>query len=918
MGDPPNIDPVRERELFEQALDLPEEARGGFLERACGGDPQLRSAIETLLSASERAARNPAWELPALHHEALHEAGAWAENLPPEGLDGYEIIDRIGAGGMGMVYRARRKDRQFSKVVALKIVHAGRPELLQRFYKERQIVAGLEHPNIARLLDVGSTGDGAPFLVMEYVDGVTIDRYIAARRPSTRALLDLFRKICAAVSHAHHNLIVHRDLKPANILVTPEGEPKLLDFGVAKLIEDENTVTLEGSAMTPEYASPEQIEGATITTASDIYSAGVLLYRMLTGRLPYRNTGSAAGLAHAITVEPPEPPAGVDRDLANIIQMALRKEPARRYSSIELFSEDIRRYLNGYPVSARPDTRGYRLAKLASRHRGISIAAASVAVALVGGIVIATRAQHRAEQRFNQLRKLSHAVVFDYHDSIETLPGSTPVRRRLVKDALEYLDSLAAEAPDASLQRELIDSYVRISQDQGNSYYVNLGETAAALVSARKAVTLGEGLLKKDSSAATRQSVAAALADEGDLEYAVGQLEPAAERYRRAVSLGESVMRDQPANAENLAALATTLRHQGDLSGAGGMANLGRTSDALRCYLHASEVARKLVLLRPREWAAQKAQYSAQLKLAMIEITTGRLAEGDRDLRQALSMIEQITIEQSAAGNPANTHDQVEIANVSGRLGVLNISEGKPADALPRMERSVAILEALQRKDPEAALFRRFLAVAHVHVAEALRASGEPARALTHNLTGVSLSEALSAGDFKETEFRVGAADAHLDLAETLLALHDVRRAMEHADRGVAILSAMNGMPADASLPADLGRALRIRGDAETSASLLDAAIESYRLSVSKLEPLAGRDPANAESQSGLAWSLAAQGDCLARMGKRQAASDAYTRARRIWNGLRERKALTAVDAIRAREVAHEVAHEVTAAAEKK
>jgi tetratricopeptide (TPR) repeat protein len=281
-------------------------------------------------------------------------------------------------------------------------------------------------------------------------------------------------------------------------------------------------------------------------------------------------------------------------------------------------------------------------------------------------------------------------------------------------------------------------------------------------------------------------------------------------------------------------------------------------------------------------------------------------------------MVEQIMVEQIAAGKPANTHDQVEIANVSGRLGVLNISEGKPSDALPRMERSVAILEALQRKDPEAALFRRFLAVAHVHVAEALRSSGEPARALTHNLTGVSLSEALSAGDPKETEFRVDAADAHRDLAETLLALHDVRRAIEHADKSVAILSAMNGMPADASLPADLGRALRVRGDAEASANLLDAAIESYRLSVSKLDPLAGRDPANAESQSGLAWSLAAQGDCLARMGKRQAAYDAYTRARLIWNGLRDRKALTAVDAVRAQEVAHDAAHEARTAAEKK
>ena len=226
-------------------------------------------------------------------------------------------------------------------------------------------------------------------------------------------------------------------------------------------------------------------------------------------------------------------------------------------------------------------------------------AIACVLLALVGGIITSTRAQHRAERRFNQLRKLSHAVVFDYHDSIETLPGSTPVRRRLVKDALEYLDSLAAEAPDASLQRELIDSYVRISRDQGNSYYVNLGDTPAALVSARKAVALSDDLLKKYASPSTRQSAAAAYANQGDLEYGVGELESAGERYGRAVSLGESVMHDQPGNTDNLTELATTLRHWGDLSGAGGIANLGRTSDALLDHQRARDVADRLVKLHP-------------------------------------------------------------------------------------------------------------------------------------------------------------------------------------------------------------------------------------------------------------------------------------------------------------------------------
>jgi tetratricopeptide (TPR) repeat protein len=393
--------------------------------------------------------------------------------------------------------------------------------------------------------------------------------------------------------------------------------------------------------------------------------------------------------------------------------------------------------------------------------------------------------------------------------------------------------------------------------------------------------------------------VAAALASEGDLEYAVGQLEPAAERYSRAVGLGESVMRDQPSNAANLAELATTFRHWGDLSGAGGMANLGRTADALRYYLRARDVADKLVLLRPDEWTARKARYSAQFKLATIEITTGHLAEGDRDLHLALTMIEQI-----AAGNPGNTHDQVEIANISGRLGVLSLSEAKPRDATPRMERSVAMLEALQRKDPEAVLFRHFLAVSQIHLATTLRLSGDPARALPHNLTAVALSEALSASGPKETEFRVDNACAHRDLAETLLALHDGPRAMKHAEKSVAILTGMTGMPSDVSLPAALGTALRTYGDTQAKANLLADALESYSLSISRLDPLASRDPANAVSQSDLAWSLARQGDCLARMGRRQASSAAYARATLLWNGLQNHQALTALDAARAHEVA--------------
>jgi serine/threonine protein kinase len=340
-------------QLFQEASDLEAAARPAFLADACRGDERLRQAVEDLLRASTEAAANPLWQEPAMHNEARFLAASDEATT----LDRYRLLERIGAGGMGVVYKAVRADDEFSKLVAVKIVRDSDPDMIGRLRQERQILAGLEHPNIARLLDGGTTADGRPFLVMEYVEGLPIDRYVAERQPPLPDLLDLFRKICAAVSYAHRNLIVHRDLKPANILVTAEGQPMLLDFGIAKLLDGSAQRTRTGAAaMTPEYASPEQVLGAPITTASDIYTLGVLLYELLSGARPYRNTASPLELARAIGTEHPQPlgtHAGrrFDSDLENIVQMALRKEPERRYASAGQFSEDL-----GLYVAPRADT----------------------------------------------------------------------------------------------------------------------------------------------------------------------------------------------------------------------------------------------------------------------------------------------------------------------------------------------------------------------------------------------------------------------------------------------------------------------------------------------------------------------------------------------------------------------------------
>jgi eukaryotic-like serine/threonine-protein kinase len=394
--------------LFQRASDLDPSARTAFLDLECAGNERLREAVEELLEASTAADSNPGWSQSALMNEALCSSGIAESQLSH---DRYKLIERIGSGGMGVVYKAVRADDVYSKVVAIKVVdEAGAGKLLSHFRTERQILAGLEHPNIARLLDGGSTSAGLPFLVMEYVDGVPVDQYVRDRQIPAGEILDLFRKICSAVSCAHSQLVVHRDLKPANILVTPAGEPKLLDFGIARLIDGAGDSTLIGRALTPQYASPEQIRGEAVAIATDVYSLGVLLYQLLSGTLPYGELANPVDLARAICEAPPRRLSELDSELEMILQMALRKEPARRYQSVEQFSEDLRRYLEGYPVRARPDTRAYRAKKFLRRSRLTVSTGVIVTLTLIGGIVSTTAERRRAEAAEFRTRRALYAA----------------------------------------------------------------------------------------------------------------------------------------------------------------------------------------------------------------------------------------------------------------------------------------------------------------------------------------------------------------------------------------------------------------------------------------------------------------------------------------------------------------------------
>src|SRR5579884_1471274 len=400
----------RVKELFYAALERRPDQVSTFLIEACATDDALRVDVESMLAAHHAA--NRFIEVPAIQIAASLILADDSENIEGDRIGPYRLVREIGRGGMGTVYLAIRDDDQYHKQVAIKLIKRGMDTdfIVQRFRNERQILANLDHPNIAHLLDGGATKDGLPYFVMEYIEGKSIDEYCRSPKLPLPDLLEVFRRVCSAVHYAHQNLVIHRDLKPGNILITAGGEPKLLDFGIAKLLNSDseteaaNRTTTRLRPMTPHYASPEQVQGHHITTACDVYALGVLLYELLTEK---RRHGEAAPeeIARAICEGEPEKPSVVVHckalrgDLDNIVLMAMRKEPERRYSSAAQFSEDIRRYLQGLPVIAQKDTLGYRTEKFIRRHRtGMAAAALFVLLTAAGITAVLWQARIAARQ----------------------------------------------------------------------------------------------------------------------------------------------------------------------------------------------------------------------------------------------------------------------------------------------------------------------------------------------------------------------------------------------------------------------------------------------------------------------------------------------------------------------------------------
>jgi serine/threonine protein kinase len=792
-------------ELVEHAFELEVAERAAFLAQACGNDVELRAEVEALLGEQERAGKlmnAPAAEFGAKLLQQDDDAG---ELRPGDTLGDYQIVSLLGEGGMGEVYLA--DDTHFGRQVAIKLIKQGfgTKEFVRHFRQEERILAALNHPNIARLYGGAVTPNGLPYFVMEYVEGIPLETYAAQHSLSIRERLALFRKVCAAVSYAHQNLVIHRDLKPANIRVTSEGEPKLLDFGIARLLDPEtaqtdNQTMLTVRAMTPNYASPEQLRGERMTTASDVYSLGVVLYELLAGQKPGVRKDGEADLKR------------LDADLDNIVFKSLRLEVERRYSSVGQFSEDIRRYLEGLPVRARKDTVAYRTSKFVRRHKIGLAAAASVALLLIGATIVATWEAHRAneqrilaERRFEQVRRLADSLMFEIHDSVKDLAGSTPTRRLIVSRALEYLDSLAHDAGgNIALQRELATAYEKIGDIQGNPYSANIGDTDGALTSYRKALQIRENFKPAAVTIDAQMELGRSHRALGDIMEQKGDIEQMIREYRRSLLIFAQLAESEPKNPAIQDELARAYETLAD--------GLGRTANAdaerLTTYKKSLTIREELV------W-----QDSSNLKLrrgfALILMKFG--GASDPHQPEAIAAVRKgvVILESLAAADPNNGRARREEGWGYYKLGDALMAAGDYPAAVESLQKALAIREKSAAADPQNAQASFDLAGTHVDLADALSATGDAAQAVTHARQGIVIMTALVASDptnaiysrnlasyndqLGDAYARSG-ADKNASVTERLRAWSEARSSYEKAHQIFSDLQAHGTLPpADAA-----------------------------------------------------------------------------------------------------------------------
>ncbi len=768
----PSWDAVRS--LFERALALGPDERAQLLDDL-SLDSAVVAEVRSLLS----------FEVPEITDGFLSQPAALSDSAEPgrqgQQLGAWRLSRLLGAGGMGDVWLGERADGAYVGWAAVKVLRRGMDSaaVLARFAQEQQALARLQHPHIAHLIDAGRTPDGLPYFVMEHVQGQPIDQ--ACRVLPLEERLALFLQLADAVAHAHRNLLVHRDLKPSNVLVTDAGQVKLLDFGIAKALDpleglDANITAAGERPYTPQYASPEQVRGEPVSTATDIYSLGVLLYVMLTGQRPYgRSATTPAEAARAVLEDEPTRPSALSPaqpednrwlatrrrlqgDLDNILLKALAKPVGLRYASVDTLAADVRAHLQGYPVSARPPSAAYLMQRFAQRNR-VAVAAAGLAlVAVVGGAGVALWqarvADHErdlantqrsiAVQRFAQVRQLANQLVFKYHDQIENLPGASKAREALLVDAAAFLDSLDQAAakdavPDPQLAYELASTYYRIARLQGVDTSVNTGQHDQSQLNLSKALALSTRFVDQPGMSTEALGVAINMhVSQGEVWQRSGRLQQAETALLQGLPILQAALQRDPADTWSLAsAISLHGVHARILGSSLSVASLGRWADACA--------------------AADRARAAAQATIV---------------------------------ADPKNVYAPDSLAFTLGEQAQCQLLAGKADAAVDLFTRQTELRDQMAAKFPDDMDFRYQRAIARANLARALSAQGQHGAARqTLELAMQLMREAVAvdagnqAGALRLDSMEV----THLEL---MLAAGERLAAREQADRVLARLPA--------------------------------------------------------------------------------------------------------------------------------
>lgn len=745
--------------LFAELVEASPAERAARL-AACA-DPALRAEVEALLTAD--AAAEP--YLTALRERvvrpALEAAFAAAEVPVGERVGPYCVTGLLGRGGMGTVYRAERADGVFAQAVALKVVHGGLgPEGTARFLAERRILARLQHPGIARLYDGGLAADGRPWLAMELVEGEPITLHVRRHRLPVRARLALFARACDAVAYAHRNLVVHRDLKPAHLVVTAEGDVKLLDFGVAKLLEPEplgmgGPLTRAGAPITPEYAAPEQVRGEPVTAATDVYALGVVLYELLAGRTPYRlrDGGRYAVERAVLETEPerltpcpslPDRPRGLPADLHAIVQQALRKEPDRRYGTVEALADDVRRFLEGLPVRACPDTLRYRVRKFVGRHRP-SVAAGLLAVTLLlaalgAALVQGHRAAEEAARARSEAAKAEQILAFVTNLFKAANPNVLPG---------EYVTAYAAHdvSARAALQRGVEQAEALADQPAVQAELLavisetllGIGAVEEALPTAERVLALRRALHAEGDPATPLEDLAESLHAYAQALFQTGRVEAALPLFEEAEVLWSRL----PGGA--MEQLGRTLLVHG-----AALATLARHEEAAARY------AQALHLFGVSGAADQ--QVEALYLFGALHRHRGDLREAERVLQEGLRL-----------ARLRQLPDPLQQASLEGYLGIIRLEQGDLAAAERLLRGALPVLAERLPRDHRAVLRLR------IHLGAVLVRQERHEEALLHLREPYALRLA-----------RFG--PAHIETAEAGAWLGGAEAGAGHYERGEALL----------------------------------------------------------------------------------------------------------------------------------